>query len=82
MYCHWSVEDATQYDSLDVNDVLNISELAEQLREGSRVLIQNSTRNETFATQHSLSARQIEVLLAGGLINWVRIHHKNLAEST
>jgi aconitate hydratase len=67
-------KDAVQYDSLARNDILKLRCLTGQLRQGEQVLVENTTRQETFATAHGLSARQIEIVVAGGLINWVRQH--------
>ncbi len=44
------------------------------------VVATNVTRGAKIATRHQLSGRQIEVLLAGGLINWVK-QQRNLEAS-
>jgi len=36
------------------------------------VSIENRNRGRTFEARHNLSARQLEVLLAGGVINWIK----------
>lgn len=69
-------EDAAQYDSLKPNDTLKLKAVTGQLRQGEHVLVENTSRHETIKTKHDLSARQIEVILAGGLINWVRQRRK------
>ncbi len=65
-------DDPSQYDALRVDDVLKVSGLRAQLRGGNRLSVENVTRHETFVAEHNLSRRQIDVLLSGGLINWVR----------
>jgi len=34
--------------------------------------VQNQTRGEVYPVRHSLSDRQVDMLLAGGLIPWLR----------
>ncbi len=60
------------HDKLAPDDVLHVERLWEQLTSGPRVKIVNITRSSPFAAEHQLSARQLEVLRAGGLINWVK----------
>jgi len=63
--------DATECDKLEIGDVLFLKDLQNSLRHG-RIPIENRTRKHTFEVRHDLSARQVEILLEGGLINWVR----------
>ncbi len=42
------------------------------LKKGSRVEVHNKTRNRSFQTEHSLSQRQVQIVLAGSLISVVR----------
>jgi aconitate hydratase len=55
-------------------DVLCIERLHEQLRSHSNLQVTNVTKSSGFETRHQLSTRQINVLTAGGLINWVKSH--------
>jgi aconitate hydratase len=57
--------------SIHTGDVLRVERLHKQLRTPV-VLVENVTQQKSLATRHDLSSRQLEVLLAGGLINWVR----------
>jgi aconitate hydratase len=63
--------DPAEYDMIESGDILVLEDLHEQVRQG-RVLIENRSRGRAFEARHDLSARQVEVLLAGGLINWVK----------
>jgi aconitate hydratase len=65
------VDDA-DYDRIESGDVLRIANFRQQVRGDIGVTIENVTRKETIKTRHNLSARQIDVLLCGGLINWVK----------
>jgi aconitate hydratase len=54
------------------DDVLAIERLYEQITGNSTVHVANVTKSSSFETRHDLSTRQIDVLTAGGLINWVK----------
>lgn len=75
-------EVAADYDRIDSGDVLKFSNLADQLRRSGRLTFQDLTKKKIITGLHELSVRQIDVLLAGGLINWVKsrvtehaVHH-------
>jgi aconitate hydratase len=63
--------DPAEYDQLESGDVLVFEDLKKNVRE-NRVSIENRDRKRTVESRHRLSPRQVEILLAGGLINWVR----------
>jgi aconitate hydratase len=65
--------DASDADDIDIGDVLTLSAIHDSLAEGTMNL-HNTTRGDQYAVRHRLSPRQVEVLLAGGLIPWVREH--------
>jgi aconitate hydratase len=64
--------DPQAYDQLEQGDRLDLSGLEEQILAGNRIRVECSEKELAFDVEHNLSTRQIEVLLAGGLINWVR----------
>jgi aconitate hydratase len=63
--------DPSEYDRIGIEDRLVLRNLHEGVREG-HISIENRGRNRTFGARHNLSARQANILLAGGLINWVK----------
>jgi aconitate hydratase len=63
--------DPTEYDQLGNGDILVLRNAREELPHG-RILIENRTRGRTFESCHDLSQRQVQVVLEGGLINWVK----------
>jgi aconitate hydratase len=67
-------EDAADYDRVDSGDVLKFSNLHNQLRAGNKIVFQDVTRMRNLTAVHDLSVRQVNILLAGGLINWVKSH--------
>ena len=65
-------EDASVYDKLKKGDVIQLVDLRTQLSENKGLEIHVRDGNLTISTRHNLSAHMIEVLLAGGLTNWVK----------
>jgi aconitate hydratase len=70
--------DASAHDAIQVGDVVTLSGLHEALRDAEATMtVRNSTQETDYAVQHGLSPRQVEVLLCGGLIPWLRDHRAN-----
>ena len=61
--------DPADYDGVEQDDVLVLDGIHEALEDDSRsVTVENTTKGERYELCHHLSPRQIEVILAGGLI--------------
>jgi aconitate hydratase len=61
------------YDAVEQGDVLVLEGIHEALANGEgQVAVRNETQGRHLAARHELSARQIDILLAGGLIHWMR----------
>ncbi|MGH8932301.1 MAG: aconitate hydratase [Egibacteraceae bacterium] len=60
--------DPADYDRVDRDDVLRLSGLRKGLRERREVEAANVTKGESYTLRHRLSPRQLDMLLAGGLI--------------
>jgi aconitate hydratase len=65
-------DDPADYDRVQQGDDIVIHEVAEQIKAGSAVSVRNETREETYACTHRLSSRQVELVLAGSLISFLR----------
>ncbi len=63
--------DPADYDRIDENDELAFHDLRKQIGEGENVTIQNRTRHSEIELRCELSERQREVLLDGGLLNYL-----------
>lgn len=63
---------SADYDAIDQGDELEILDARQNLNQGDRIQVTNKTKNETYDTQHTLSKRQIEMIIEGSLINVVR----------
>jgi aconitate hydratase len=61
--------DERDYDRVDQGDVLVLDGLREGVSSGERTLtVENTTKGEHYELRHRLSPRQVDVVLAGGLI--------------
>ncbi len=57
----------TDYDRLEMNDMLRVRDLRQKLEAGGRILLESS--NAAIETQHGLTSDQIETILDGGVVN-------------
>jgi len=64
--------DEADYDRVEAGDELAVERLRSALRDGREITIRNLTRGATFVTRHRLSARQVNMVLAGGQIPLLR----------
>lgn len=67
--------DEHTYQQLEPDRRLVLRDLTHQLQEGRRVTVVAADQDgsdTSFETAHQLSRRQLDILFAGGLINWVR----------
>ena len=60
------------YDAVAEGDVLEIQDAPSQLLAGEEIIVKNVTRGAEIKTTLSLSPRQKEILLAGGLLNYTK----------
>ncbi|MCS5697108.1 aconitate hydratase [Desulfofundulus thermocisternus] len=60
------------YDRLERDDVLQIDGLHRALREEAELEVKNVTRGFTIRARAQLTPRQVEIILAGGLLNYTR----------
>jgi aconitate hydratase len=56
------------YEGIDQGDKLKLSNVREQLEDGGDIEVENLTKGTTFRAKHTLSERQVRMILAGGLI--------------
>jgi aconitate hydratase len=70
-------------DTLSTNDTVEIPEVRASLERGADISLRNFTNDKTIVLEYSLSPRQREILLAGGMLNYTRIRAKgSLREGT
>lgn len=64
--------DEADYERIDQGDQLKITGVAQQLRAGDVIEVENTTKGFRFQTAVNLSPRQKEMLYAGGLLNYTK----------
>jgi hypothetical protein len=55
--------------------ILRLPDVREAIQRGNQVRILNQHKNETYMAEHSMTDRQVQMLLAGSLINLFRARH-------
>ncbi len=57
------------YDEISQDDKIKFEDLRASVQKGEEIIITNATKNKKIKMKHSLSKRQVEILLDGGIIN-------------
>lgn len=68
----------SDYMHLEKGDVVRFSNLRNQISQGDQVKAFIVGKNLEITMTHTLSNRQIDIMLKGGLINWVKERHSEL----
>ena len=66
------LKNEADYNKLDMMDELTIENVREQLKAGSEIIVKNITKGIEIPTIIEVSAREKDMLLAGGLLNYTR----------
>ena len=64
--------DPADYDRIGRDDMLSLTGIHAAQRAGPDITAGLTSSARTIALHHTLSARQLDLLLAGGVINWLR----------
>lgn len=65
--------DEEDYDSIDNGDELVLENARNQIKKGDMLVIRNRTTGRDMKVKVSLSERQVEMILAGGLLNYTKV---------
>lgn len=65
-------ENPDDWERIDRDDVLSIVDVRGTIQRGRRLEVINKTKDHTYLAEHSMSERQVQIMLAGSLINAVR----------
>jgi aconitate hydratase len=65
-------DDKSAYELIEKEDVIVLENLHQQLRENKELILRFTKENLTIPASHNLSPHMVDVLLAGGLTNWVQ----------
>jgi aconitate hydratase len=60
------------YDRIANGDVLVLENAREQIKTGNDLVLKNKTANTEIKVKTALSGRQVDIMLAGGLLNYTR----------
>ena len=60
--------DREDYEAIEQGDELELPDVRAEMQEGSEVTVRNATQETEFTAEHTLSPRQVDVVLQGGLI--------------
>lgn len=65
-------QNEADYDKISQGDELSLPNIKSELESGAPVTLENKTTGERYVLTYSLSERQKDILLAGGLLNYTR----------
>ena len=65
-------KDPEELGRVQPGDRLRIRDTRGRLEKGESLSIENLTQQRTFEVSHDLDLREIEVMIAGGLLNYIR----------
>ena len=65
-------QNEADYDKIDMGDELVIDNAIEQVKNADTITVKNITKGYEFKVDISLSNRQVQMILAGGLLNFTR----------
>jgi aconitate hydratase len=60
------------YDSLNQGAEIELPALAKEVKESSEITFVDRESGKTYTSEHGLTERQREIILAGGLLNYVK----------
>ena len=60
--------DREDYEAIEQGDELELPDVRTEMQDGSTVTVRNTTQETEFTADHTLSSRQVDVVLQGGLI--------------
>ncbi|MFN7064854.1 MAG: aconitate hydratase [Aquificaceae bacterium] len=64
--------DKEDYNKFSLDDEIELPEVIERLKAGREIVVINRTTGEEIVCKYNLTPKQIFLLLAGGLLNWIK----------
>jgi aconitate hydratase len=64
--------DHKDYERIQPGDALRLTDLRQQVTAGQEITIEMNSGTKSLRAHHGLSARQVDVFLSGGLVNWMK----------
>ncbi len=72
----FTFSNSEDYSKIDQGDILLLEDLRKVIQKGQKINVSNLSKSETYELEHTMSDRQIEMVLEGSLINVVRKKHQ------
>jgi len=69
-------KDENDFEKISNGDVLKIEDVRNQIKNGNVLVLKNNTKNVDIYVEITLSDRQKQIMLAGGLLNYTRQQSK------
>jgi len=66
----FTFENENDYNLIDQGDTIELPDIKNRLKSGGKIVINNLTKNKEINIRHTLTAREIDILSAGGLLNY------------
>ncbi|MEE8084691.1 MAG: aconitate hydratase [Alphaproteobacteria bacterium] len=66
------LDDADDFEAIEAGDILIVTGIHDAVAQGRGIAIRLADKGIEIAAHHNMSPRQVEIFLAGGLINWFR----------
>ena len=70
-------ENEADYDTISLGDALCLPNIRKKLQNGDPIVLENKTTGKTIPLCSGFSNRQVDMLLAGGLLDYTREQNKN-----
>ncbi|HKC68092.1 MAG TPA: aconitate hydratase, partial [Bacteroidia bacterium] len=67
---------ANDYNKVEEGDILHLENINEEALTSNKIIVLNQTKKTEIQVNHKLSKRQIQVVLAGGMINYFKRKNK------
>ncbi|UJL47762.1 aconitate hydratase [Virgibacillus sp. NKC19-16] len=64
--------DEADYDKLEEGEVLTFNDVRNQIKQSDHLIAKLQGKEEEIKVEHNLSPRQKDIVLHGGLINWIK----------
>lgn len=69
-------ENEADYDRVNAGDVLILENAKDQIKAGNDLILTNKNANASIKVKTALSGRQVDIMLAGGLLNYTKNQSK------
>ena len=66
----FTFENENDYNLIDQGDTIELPDIKNRLKSGGKIVVNNLTKNKEINIRHTLTAREIDILSAGGLLNY------------